>query len=344
MPTHYLNQIPLDFSNPAVRELRILLSDNYFRSTEVIALVRGAGAAPAFINWDQPMVLVWDDVLSTLQKQGKLRGLLQNLINGPDLAIADRLRELTADQPVTAAPLRTPDDLRIPPWRQGDREQIIGSQSTLLDVSFLQRGTELASAVARLLVYLDGEPFFGTAFHVGDDLLLTNHHVLFADSGNVATSVEAWFGYERSFGGRTKAHISVPGRVETITGDPAHDWAVIRLARSVPSGTAVIGLTGAPPIGVDDRVYIIQHPSGGVKKIGMIHNVVRYVDDDVIRYLTDTQGGSSGSPVFNEQWQVVALHQQWLSDNAGPTIEVRNQGRRIERVVAGLAAAGLGIK
>ena len=57
----------------------------------------------------------------------------------------------------------------------------------------------------------------------------------------------------------------------------------------------VIGLSGGSPVQVDDRVYIIQHPHGGAKKIGMIHNVVRYVDDDVIRYWTDTESGSSGS-------------------------------------------------
>ena len=104
MAPHYLDQIPLDFSNPAVRELRALLSDNYFRSAEVIALVRDVGVAPAMINWDQPMVLVWDDVLSTLQKQARLGDLLQQLINGPDAAVAGRLRELTSAQPVTAAP------------------------------------------------------------------------------------------------------------------------------------------------------------------------------------------------------------------------------------------------
>ena len=45
MAPHYLDQIPLDFSNPAVRDLQVVLS-NYFRSTEVIALVRAAGARP----------------------------------------------------------------------------------------------------------------------------------------------------------------------------------------------------------------------------------------------------------------------------------------------------------
>ena len=95
----------------------------------------------------------------------------------------------------------------------------------------------------------------------------------------------------------------------------------------------------AAPVRVDDRVYIIQHPSGAPKKIGMIHNVVRSVDDDVVQYLTDTEGGSSGSPVFNEQWGLVALHHQWVEATINGVKEIRNQGRRIERVVAGLQTA-----
>ena len=117
---------------------------------------------------------------------------------------------------------------------------------------------------------------------------------------------------------------------------------MVRLAAPAPEGVPIISLKGSSPVHVDDRVYIIQHPQGGVKKIGMIHNVVRYVDDDVIRYWTDTESGSSGSPVFDEQWQLVALHHYWVSDKTGTTTEIRNQGRRIERVAAGLAAAGIG--
>jgi endonuclease G len=342
MGQHYLDQIPLDFSNPAVRDLQAVLSDNYFRSAEVIALVRAVGARPATINFDQPMTLVWDDVLSTLQKQAKLRDLLQYIIDGPDAAVATRLRELTAPQPVTAAPAPAVGNVPMPGARPGDYEKIIARESTLLDISFLHRGLELAPAVVRLLVTLGGEQYFGTAFLIGPDLLLTNHHVLFADSGRPATAVDIWFGYERTFGGQAKAHISVPGRVSTIVGDAAHDWAVIRIDGQVPAGVPVISLSDGSPVQVDDRVYIIQHPHGGVKKIGMIHNVVRYVDDDVIRYWTDTEGGSSGSPVFNERWHVVALHHYWLTDSAGAATEIRNQGRRIERVVAGLAAAGIG--
>jgi V8-like Glu-specific endopeptidase len=344
--THYLDQAPLDFSDPAVRELRSLLSGHYFRSGEVTALMREAGARPEYVNWDQPMVLAWDEVLDTLAKQGRLRPLLDNLIDGRDVALARRLRELVADSPVTEAPysgvgtsrlLGTELDAEL-----GGSEKITADESTLLDVSFLERGLEVASAVVRLTTWLDGRKTYGTGFRIGDDLLLSNHHVLFGRSGNPAARVEAWFGFEHSFDGGQREHVVVPCDVETIAGDPEHDWAVIRLAGQAPEGTAVIGLTGAPPVEVDDRVYIIQHPGGGPKQIGMVHNVVRHVDEDVLRYLTDTQGGSSGSPVFNERWQLVGVHHRWLTERESPRRwQVYNQGRRIERVAAGLAELGI---
>lgn len=342
MALHYLDQVPLDFSNPAVKELRSLLSSTYVRSAQVMALVRDAGVSPGYVNWDLPTTLAWDEALDALQRQGKLRTLLRNLIDGPDSAVAERLRELVADQPVIEAPAGNVGDLREPDLDADERERIIGSDSTLLDVSFLQRGVELAAAIVRLLVEVRiGQYVVGTAFRIGDDLLLTNHHVLFADSGSPAISAEAWFGYEQSFDGRLKPHVSVPCRSETIAGDPVHDWAVIRLAGPAPQGTPVISLTGTPPVQVDDRVYIIQHPQGGPKKIGMIHNVVRHVDDDVLRYWTDTEAGSSGSPVFNERWQLVGLHHLGVAGQSGSRPKAYNQGRRIERVTAGLARLGI---
>jgi len=90
-----------------------------------------------------------------------------------------------------------------------------------------------------------------------------------------------------------------------------------------------------------DRVYIIQHPNGGPKKIGMIHNVVRMVGPDVVQYLTDTEEGSSGSPVFDETWSLVALHHASVQDRKAGLVEARNQGRRIDRVVEGMTRAGV---
>jgi hypothetical protein len=108
----------------------------------------------------------------------------------------------------------------------GDYERIIAGESTLLDISFRYLGVELAVAGVCLLVTLDGGPLFGMAFLIGPDLLLTNHHVLFADSGRLVNVVEILFEYERTFTGRDKVCVSAPGLTDTIMCDPVHDWSV----------------------------------------------------------------------------------------------------------------------
>jgi V8-like Glu-specific endopeptidase len=56
------------------------------------------------------------------------------------------------------------------------------------------------------------------------------------------------------------------------------------------------------------RVNIIQHPDGQPLKVVMTQNYVVYKTDSRVQYVADTMNGSSGSPVFNHKWEVVALH------------------------------------
>ncbi len=55
-------------------------------------------------------------------------------------------------------------------------------------------------------------------------------------------------------------------------------------------------------------VNIIQHPDGGPKMLALRNNLVTKSTKSDVCYLTDTKLGSSGSPVFNDQWTMVALH------------------------------------
>lgn len=340
---HFVDSLPFDWTDPAARELRDFLASTYFREAPVIQFALAAGVAPATIAWGRPMTEVWHDLISQARNQDRLHELLKQIRSGADAAVGVRIGELLAASPVVAAPA-TPAQAGV--WKGFDDaealERQIFEKYSLLDIAFLRRGLELAPAVARLLVTLPSGKYHGTAFRIGDDLMLTNHHVLFDhDAGDApATEVEIWFGYERTFAGSTLAHTVVMGRPDTVAGGKARDWAVVRVASPVPEGTPVIALTGARPVRVDDRVYVIQHPSGGVKKIGMHHNVVRHVDDDVLQYWTDTEGGSSGSPVFDERWQLVALHHRWVEQQVQGTREYRNQGQRIAKVVEELTAAG----
>lgn len=56
------------------------------------------------------------------------------------------------------------------------------------------------------------------------------------------------------------------------------------------------------------RVYVIGHPFGGTLQLSFQDNILLDYQDEKIHYRTPTEGGSSGSPVFNQQWDLIGLH------------------------------------
>jgi len=262
-------------------------------------------------------------------------------------SLGRRIDELVGEHPVLDPTTGSPDDLstsKAKGWMGfGAERLVIEGVDTLLGIAFLAVGLERGRSVCRITSTFAGGASHGTASLVGPDLLLTNHHVLhdWDDADRPAKFVEAWFDYELDAAGATRQMSIVACDATTITGDRNHDWAVVRLAANAPTTAAVLDLTGAEPPRTDDYVFIIQHPDGGPKMIGLSHNLVRHIDNDVLQYWTDTKAGSSGSPVFNNRWEVVGLHHRWVQASEGESISYRNQGRRIERVLDGLTAHGI---
>ncbi|TKI84593.1 trypsin-like peptidase domain-containing protein, partial [Bacillus cereus] len=80
---------------------------------------------------------------------------------------------------------------------------------------------------------------------------------------------------------------------------------------------------------VGEHVSIIQHPSGAPKMVANRENKVQDIFDDFIHYETDTQPGSSGSAVFNDEWMVIALHHSGVPDPKDSTKYIANEGIRI---------------
>jgi V8-like Glu-specific endopeptidase len=196
------------------------------------------------------------------------------------------------------------------------RYELIVDQSNLLPFDFFRTGDRLGRAVVKIQ---RGDGASGTGFLVAPDVLLTNHHVL--PDPSVAAESRAVANYER-----------------TPSPDPAGASAIVTLepesllVTSAELDFTCCGVRGVDYLGVvplnrdslsiDGREYvnIIQHPRGRPKEVAVQDNRVVKADNMVVHYSCDTEPGSSGSPVFNNQWRLVALHHASVpaDDGAGP--------------------------
>jgi hypothetical protein len=94
---------------------------------------------------------------------------------------------------------------------------------------------------------------------------------------------------------------------------------------------------GAPPLAPNDALLIVQHPRGVALKLAMDTNAILSVKATRIRYTTNTDPGSSGSPCFNIGWSPVALHH--VGDTAHDRAEF-NQGVPLHLIRARLRKLG----
>ena len=208
-------------------------------------------------------------------------------------------------------------------------ERVLGI-SDLCSINFLARGLEAAKAVARIRVRRDdgfGE-WYGTGFLVAPGLLLTNHHVLSSED-QAALSV-AEFNFQHDLHG-----VEAPRRAYNLTPsrlfftDSGLDCSFVEVAPRSFEGMPLMEFGHLPLIPASGKaidgewVSMIQHPGGQPKQIAIRDSqIVTLTDEDAvninledfIHYTTDSEPGSSGAPVLNDQWQVVALHHRGVPD------------------------------
>lgn len=189
-------------------------------------------------------------------------------------------------------------------WRGNDdtqsvQEKIIG-EDTLRHIRFLR----IALAKAEAVVHITAAGY-GTGFLITPDLVMTNHHVL--PTTEAARSSTYTMHYELDLDDTVKTTVAIGAAHGGIFYTNATlDYTVLQLEKTVAN---VEPLRLQPQqVQRDERVTIIQHPGGHFKKISMQNNFVVYADSEVVQYTTSTLPGSSGAPVFNDAFQVVAIH------------------------------------
>lgn len=183
-------------------------------------------------------------------------------------------------------------------------ELILDASSTLLPFHFLRTGDRLGRSVVKLL---RGDGASGSGFLVAPGILLTNHHVL-PDPATAGTAI-ALANFEAAPPGST------PGRPASVPLDPEALFVTNADLDFTFCGVRGLDFLGSIAldrnslnIGALETVNIIQHPRGRPKEVALRNNRVVKVDGVVMHYACSTEPGSSGSPVFNNQWEPVALH------------------------------------
>jgi V8-like Glu-specific endopeptidase len=196
-------------------------------------------------------------------------------------------------------------------WRiQGEdpTEKIIG-ENTLLPVAVFEAAVAAARAVVRIRVNPTGGPgWVGTGFLVAGNRIMTCNHVIRNQDHLKATICE--FNYQLDVAGHELRVIEVPpnpdGRFQT---DPVVDFSVFELMEAIAPDLAVPVRFAKGKVREGQRVALIQHPGGRPKEVSMHQNRVTYADQQIVQYVTSTEPGSSGCPVFNNAtFEVVAVH------------------------------------
>ena len=193
-------------------------------------------------------------------------------------------------------------------------ERII-EQDELMGISFLLTGAKISRSIGRVVILNEFGSLagFGTGFMVSPRLLLTNNHVL--ENPETASRSLIQFNYFETAPGTTTIpnEFSFEPSVFFET-DRELDFTLVAVNPINSNGIAVTDFGWNPLIKesgkavVGERVNIIQHPSGEPMQLSLRQNQIIDVLDNFLHYKTDTQPGSSGSPVLNDQWEVAALH------------------------------------
>lgn len=334
---HFLDDAAYDWSKPEAGEFYGIMLRAYGTKARAELIIAKSGIDRGQINFEQQPRHFWEQALEVAALSQSLRKLAQNARFDPSItAYHPKLDQLLGQQP-SPAEASAPNQRPIA-WT--GNELITGHQATFLEMSFLHEGLRTAASVVRLsMLKHDDRTYYATGFVIAPDTILSNYHVLY-DGERPAKGVSIWFNYELGSDGRPRDVDIYEGDVKSIIGDREHDWAIIRSSKPFKSDYPIAQLRPTKPVMQGDFVYIIQHPEGRPKKIGLLHNQVVDVTRNHVQYLTDTLPGSSGSPVLNEFWQVVALHCRGKKDGAEDSMG-KNEGTHIDRVVEGLTAHGL---
>lgn len=326
-------------------QLNDVLSDLVPYKDGITKYIKACGLKPQFINMDGSPIDAWSNVLSEADKHSKVNELVKSVLEtypeNPFLksALSPNLIDYSL----------SPDIDEISDWQDvsdDTLEVLTMGQNTMLPVNFLAKGVQKSRAVGKVEIKIGSSSInVGTGFlfkieDKEDLFFITNYHVI--NDKKYISKTRIIFDYELDMDGNSIASKSFKiNETGPWYCSPVHEYdATIFKLVDEKKELKKYGYLELKDVEVEKNnfVNIVQHPGGQMKQISLYHNIVTNTTDRVVQYLTDTLKGSSGSPVFNSDWEVIALHHSGGGYKLGEPqlpdgVKSRNEGIFINRII-----------
>lgn len=267
-------------------------------------------------------------VVHSLIKWAKARGKLERLIiaayetNSDNPELKQFYQSVFQQKFVVQPTQGTTNDFGpdINWWGTEEELQLEGffqAEPDFWDVGYLKRAIEQTTCVCRIEI---NSHKIGTGVLIGNKLVLTNYHVLKPDENvdmqsNAMNVVLRFSCFSSNSGHDTEGQVfKLDNQQPILHYSPTHelDFVLLQVNKDILNAEdiqpALWDINYLPVKGMG--INILQHPEGSSMKISISRDGITevYQDKGLIQYVNKTAGGSSGSPCFDEDWRIIALH------------------------------------
>jgi endonuclease G, mitochondrial len=196
------------------------------------------------------------------------------------------------------------------------------------DLGQLCQGLKLAAEAVCKVSFSD-RPATGTGVLIAPDLVLTNYHILSKQpiSADVLNDKARTLLFEFDFVSEEQAIPVAPECFAIASTQPIVacsppielDYVLLRLEPKMLNSRYRPIQPKAMSLKSRDSLSVVHHPDGEVMQVSLSTSGVVQASEKYSRvwYVNKTQAGSSGSPCFNRDWELVALHHAAMSRGFG---------------------------
>jgi endonuclease G, mitochondrial len=214
-------------------------------------------------------------------------------------------------------------------------ERIIADNNEL-PVKFLEEGAKVQKCVARIH---NADSSFGTGFLISPSIIITNNHVLPTKEVSATTQIE--FNYQIDLHGDQLVpdiYSTNPDDLFYTSPETNLDFTIVRVKNNDGPPGIKWGNLILEEVQISPNQYcnIIQHPGARFKEVALQENHIARIFDSKVRYTTDTEPGSSGSPVFDNNWRLICLHHAGGDQDPQTGNWLNNEGINIANIRADL--------